>query len=58
MCPLPSPGGRRASEEQQTLQGQWKDLVEISAQFSSQELPASVEGDRLMIASQGMDLVF
>jgi hypothetical protein len=42
------------------LQGQWKDaggkyLLSLSG---GQELAASVEGDRLMIASQGMDLVF
>jgi len=43
----------------QTLQGQWKDLGgKYQLSFPGQELPASVEGDRLMIASQGMDLVF
>jgi len=44
----------------QTLEGKWQDaggkyLLSLSG---GQELPAKVEGDRLMIASQGMELVF
>ena len=43
----------------QTLQGQWKDAgngYQIS--ISGQEAPATVEGDRLTIKGEGMDLVF
>lgn len=43
----------------QTLQGQWKDAgngYQISV--SGQDVPASVEGDRLTIKGEGMDLVF
>jgi hypothetical protein len=44
---------------QQNLQGQWKDLDgKYQLSISGQEMMATVEGDRLKIASQGMDLVF
>jgi hypothetical protein len=44
---------------QQTLQGQWKDLDgKYQLNLSGQELMATVEADRLKIATPAMDLVF
>jgi hypothetical protein len=48
-----------AAPNLQTLQGQWKDAgngYQISV--SGQDVPATVEGDRLTIKGDGMDLVF
>ena len=43
----------------QTMQGQWKDAGgKYQLSFSGQEWPATVEGDRLKIANQNMELVF
>jgi len=44
---------------QQTLQGQWKDLEgKYQLNMSGQELMATVEADRLKIATPAMELVF
>ena len=43
----------------QTLQGQWKDAGNgYQVSISGQDVPATVEGDRLTIKGEGMDLVF
>ena len=43
----------------QTLQGQWKEAGgKYTLSFSGQEWPATVQGDRLKISSQNMELVF
>ena len=57
---LQAPAAGAPPSGTQTLEGKWQDaggkyLLSLSG---GQELPAKVEGDRLMIASQGMELVF
>jgi hypothetical protein len=44
----------------QTMQGEWKglDANKYQLTFSGADLPATVEGDRLMIKAEGMDLAF
>jgi hypothetical protein len=43
----------------QTLQGQWKDAGNgYQLSISGQDVPATVEGDRLTIKGEGLDLVF
>jgi hypothetical protein len=43
----------------QTFQGQWKDLDgRYQVSFSGTDFPASVEGDRLAVKGEGIDLVF
>jgi hypothetical protein len=59
----PAPGAAApasaSSPALQTLQGQWKDAGgKYVLSFSGQEWPATVEGDRLKVASQNMELVF
>jgi hypothetical protein len=52
--------GAPATAGLQNLQGQWKDMDSAKYQlsFSGNDLFATVEGDRLAVKSEGMDLVF
>jgi hypothetical protein len=55
----PGAGPAVVSPALQTMQGQWKEAgAKYVLSISGQELPATVEGDRLKIASQNMELVF
>jgi hypothetical protein len=53
------PSAATPAPASQTMQGQWKDAGgKYQLSFSGQEWPATVEGDRLKIANQNMELVF
>ena len=59
---LPATGAAPSSGPQ-TLKGQWKNLdgkyqLTLSGGIKDEQLPATVEGDRLTIAAEGMGLVF
>ena len=49
-----------ATQTLQNLNGQWKDLDSSKYQLSvsGADLPATVQGDRLSVKSEGADLVF
>jgi hypothetical protein len=56
---LQAPAAGAPPAGQQTLQGQWKDVDgKYQLNLSGQELMATVEADRLKIATPAMDLVF
>ncbi|HWW00033.1 MAG TPA: CvpA family protein [Candidatus Acidoferrum sp.] len=57
---LKAPGGGVPAGGLQTLQGQWQDLGggKYQLTLSGMELPATVEGERLGIKANGMELVF
>ncbi len=57
---LPTAGQTNAPTGLQTFQGKWQDLDggKYNLSFSSAEMPATVEGDRLSLKSQNMDMVF
>jgi uncharacterized membrane protein YvlD (DUF360 family) len=59
---LPTPGAA-ASGGPQTLKGQWKDLdgkyqLDLSSGSKEELLTATIEGDRLTIAGEGISLAF
>lgn len=53
-------GGATGGGTLQTLQGQWNDLEANKYQLSvsGATLPATIQGDRLTVKAEGMDLVF
>ncbi len=55
---LKMPTAGAAASAPQTLQGQWKGEGRYLLALSGTEVPATVEGDRLTIKGEGMDLVF
>jgi hypothetical protein len=57
---LPTAGQTNAPTGLQSFQGKWQDLDggKYSLSFSSMEMPTMVEGDRLSMKSQNMDMVF
>ncbi len=57
---LPTAGQTNAPAGLQTFQGQWKDLDggKYVLSFSGAELPATVQGERLSMKSENMDMVF
>jgi hypothetical protein len=56
---LQLPTTAAAAANLQTFQGQWKDQGDkYLISVSGQDVPASVNGDRLTITTKGMDLVF
>jgi hypothetical protein len=43
----------------QTVQGQWKDAnAKYLVEFSGQDLPTTIDGDRLTMKNEGLDWVF
>jgi len=59
MIAATAPGATPPAPALQTMQGQWKDAGEkYLLSVSGQEWPATVEGDRLKITAQNMELVF
>lgn len=56
---LKLPTSAAAANNLQTLQGQWKESDgKYQVSINGQDVPASVDGERLTIKGEGMDLVF